>query len=214
MTKRAGARFIVVRHGQTHWNVAARIQGQKDSDLTPAGLAQADAVGARLGRERFDVLVASDLGRAMQTAAAIARRSGHSILPDPRLRERDFGQGEGMTYAEIDRAWPDVFTRQRETDPDAVVPGGESRRQFHERVRDAFAALAREHEGKRVAVVAHGGVLAALYRLIHDIPVGKPHAVPIANASYNAVAFDADAWAIEAWDDVDHLPGAVPFVES
>jgi probable phosphoglycerate mutase len=207
-------RFIVVRHGETQWNVASRIQGQGDSPPTATGLAQADAIADRLASERFDVLVASDLGRAMQTAGAIARRCGHAIVPDPRLRERSFGAGEGMTYTEIDRAWPDVFTRSRETDPDAAVPGGETRRQFHERVRDAFAALAREHEGKRVAVVAHGGVLAALYRLIHDIPVGKPHAVPIANASYNAVAFAAHAWAIEAWDEVDHLPGAVPFVES
>jgi probable phosphoglycerate mutase len=207
-------RFIVVRHGETQWNVESRIQGQGDSPLTAAGLAQAEAIADRLASERFDALVSSDLGRAMRTAAAIACRSGHSIIPDARLRERDFGEGEGMTYAEVDRAWPDAFSRVRETDPDMAVPGGESRRQFHERVRDAFAALAREHEGKRVAVVAHGGVLAALYRLIHDIPVGKPHAVPIANASYNAVAFEADAWAIEAWDDVDHLPGAVPFVES
>jgi probable phosphoglycerate mutase len=207
-------RFIVVRHGETQWNVESRIQGQGDSPLTETGLAQAEAIASRLASERFDVLVASDLGRAMRTAAAIAAHGGHRIVPDPRLRERSFGAGEGMTYAEIDRAWPDAFSRVRETDPDMAVPGGESRRQFHERVRDAFAALAREHQGKRVAVVAHGGVLAALYRMIHDIPVGKPHAVPIANASYNAVAFDADAWAIEAWDDVDHLPGAVPFVES
>ena len=207
-------RFIVVRHGETQWNVESRIQGQGDSPLTAPGLAQAEAIARRLSSERFDVLIASDLGRAMRTAAAIATRTGHPVRPDARLRERSFGAGEGMTYEEIDRAWPDAFSRTRETDPDMAVPGGESRRQFHERVRDAFAALAREHEGKRVAVVAHGGVLAALYRMIHDIPVGKPHAVPIANASYNAVAFEADAWAIEAWDDVDHLPGAVPFVES
>jgi probable phosphoglycerate mutase len=207
-------RFIVVRHGETQWNVESRIQGHGDSPLTDAGLAQAEAIAGRLAPERFDVLVSSDLGRAMQTASAIARRCGHSVLPDPRLRERNFGEGEGMTYAEIDRAWPDAFSRVRETDPDVAVPGGESRRQFHERVRDAFAALAREHAGRRVAVVAHGGVLAVLYRFIHDIPVARPHAIPIANAAYNAVAFTADAWSIEAWGDVDHLPGVVPFVES
>lgn len=203
-----------MRHGETQWNVESRIQGQGDSPLTDAGLAQAEAIAGRLATERFDVLVSSDLGRAMRTAAAIARHCSHTVIPDPRLRERNFGAGEGMTYAEIDRAWPDAFSRARVTDPDMAVPGGESRRQFHERVRDAFTALAREHHGKRAAVVAHGGVLAALFRMIHDIPVGKPHTVPISNASYNAVAFDADAWQVEAWDDVDHLPGAVPFVES
>lgn len=207
-------RFIVVRHGETRWNVEERIQGHGDSPLTQKGLAQAEAIAGRLAGEPFDVLVASDLGRAMQTALAIARRCGRPVIPDARLRERSFGAGEGMTYAEIDRAWPDVFSRVRETDPDFVIPGGESRRQFHARVHDAFTALAREHEGRRVTVVAHGGVLAVLYRVIHDIPVGRPHAVPISNASYNAAAFEAEAWALEAWDDVAHIPGAVPFVES
>ncbi|MGZ5686025.1 MAG: histidine phosphatase family protein, partial [Usitatibacter sp.] len=70
------------------------------------------------------------------------------------------------------------------------------------------------HEGKRVAVVAHGGVLAALYRVIHGIPVAKPHPIPISNASYNALAVDAGVWSVEAWDDVAHLSAVVPFVES
>lgn len=207
-------RFIVVRHGETQWNVESRVQGHRDSPLTAAGLAQAEAVAARLACEAFDVLVSSDLGRALQTAQAVARRCGREVLADPRLRERHFGEGEGMTYGELDYHWPDVFSRVRETDPDFVIPGGESRRQFHERVRGAFESLAREHEGARVAVVSHGGVLAALYRVIHGIPVGIPHRIPIANASYNAVSFEADAWSIEAWDDVDHLPKVVPFVES
>lgn len=193
-------RFIVVRHGETQWNVEHRIQGHGDSPLTGTGRAQAEAIARRLARERFDVLVASDLGRAMETAKAIALQCALEPLPDARLRERNFGAGEGMTYEEINRHWPDVFSLTRETDADFVVPGGESRRQFHDRVRHAFSALAREHEGKRVAVVAHGGVLAALYRFIHDIPVGRPHKIAISNASYNAVAFEAEAWTLEAWD--------------
>lgn len=207
-------RFIVVRHGETEWNVAGRVQGHEDSPLTAAGLAQAEAIGERLARERFDLLVASDLGRALQTAERISARCGLPIQRDTRLRERHFGDGEGLGYDEIDRRWPQVFSRVRETDPDVMIPGGETRRQFHQRVHDAFGALAREHAGRRVAVVTHGGVLAALYRIVHDIPVAQPHRVAIANASYNAVAFQADAWAIEAWDDTAHLPGAVPFVDS
>ena len=214
VTKRVSTRFIVVRHGETRWNVEGRIQGQGDSPLTEHGLAQAEAIAGRLARERFDVLVASDLGRAMQTAAPIAARCGLEVIADARLRERSFGEGEGLSYAEIDRRWPDIFTRAGTTDPDRVIPGGESRRQFHERVRAALEALAREHAGRRVAVVSHGGVVAAVYRIVHDIPVAHAHRVPIANAAYNAVAFDGDAWALEAWDDTDHLPDAVPFVES
>ena len=210
----ARTRFIVVRHGETEWNVANRVQGHRDSPLTAAGRSQAEAIAARLAREHFDALVASDLGRAMDTAAAISRGCGLAVQPEPRVRERAFGEGEGLAYEELERRWPGAFSRDRATDPDLAVPGGESRRQFQERVKTAFEDLAAAHAGRRLVVVAHGGVLAALHRIVHDIPVTTPHRVPIANASYNAVAFQADAWAIEAWGDVDHLPGVVPFVES
>ena len=214
MTTRAATRFIVVRHGETEWNVAGRVQGHKDSPLTARGLAQAEALADRLARERFDALVASDLGRALKTAAAIGARSALEVMPDPRVRERSFGEGEGLDYDEIDRRWPDVFIRTGTTDPDRAIPGGETRRQFHERVRAAFVALAREHAGRRVAVVSHGGVVAALYRIVHDIPLAHAHRIAISNASYNAVAFDGDAWSLEAWDDTAHLPDATPFAES
>lgn len=207
------ARLVVVRHGETHWNVAARIQGHGDSPLTPAGEAQAAAIGGRLAGERFDRLVSSDLGRALQTARAIAARTGHAVVTDARFRERNYGVAEGLTYGEIGERYPEIFSRVRDTDPDYAVPGGESRRQLFERVRDAFEALARAAEGERVAVVCHGGVLAALYRHVHGIPVGAAHAIPIPNASYNALAFEGGRWTVEAWADTAHLPAAAPFVE-
>ena len=207
-------RFIVIRHGETEWNVATRIQGQRDSALTAGGLAQADAIGKRLARERFDAIVASDLGRAYQTAERIAAHCKLPVETDVRLRERSFGQGEGMLYAEVDKLWPGVFSRALNTDPDVAIPGGESRRAFHERIRAAFEGLAGSHAGQRVCAVTHGGVLAVLYRIVHDIPLAHAHKVAISNASYNAVAFDAGNWRLEAWDETDHLPDATPFVES
>jgi probable phosphoglycerate mutase len=154
------------------------------------------------------------MGRAMRTAERIAKHCGLVVTPEPRLRERCFGQGEGLTYAEVDARWPGVFSRAANTDPDAAIPGGETRRQFHERIHAAFLALAQAHAGKRVVAVTHGGVLAVLYRIIHDIPLAHAHKVAISNASYNAVAFDGDAWRLEAWDDTAHLGDATPFVES
>ena len=207
-------RFIVVRHGQTVWNTETRIQGQTDSDLTAEGIAQAEAIGRRLARERFDAIVASDLGRAMRTAQIIAAHCKLEVVPEPRLRERSFGQGEGLTYAEVDARWPGVFSRAAHSDPDAAIPGGETRRRFHERIHAAFLALAKAHAGRRAVAVTHGGVLAVLYRIVHDIPIAHAHKVAISNASYNAVAFEGDAWRLEAWDDTAHLDEATPFVES
>ena len=206
-------RFIVVRHGETQWNVEARMQGQGDSPLTAAGITQAEAIAQRLAGERIDVLVSSDLGRAAETARRIAACCGHPVVTDARLRERGFGAGEGLTYDEIRNQYPDAFASARETDPDFAIPGGESRRAFHERVTGAFEALAREHAGRRVAVVTHGGVLATLYRFIHGLAVAAPLTVPVTNASFNLVACDAGRWSVEAWGDSAHLEVAEPFEE-
>ena len=73
-------RFIVVRHGETHWNVAARIQGQRDSELTAIGIAQAEAIAQRLAAEPFDLVISSDLGRAVATAQRIAAKCGHTVV--------------------------------------------------------------------------------------------------------------------------------------
>ena len=207
-------RIILVRHGETEWNRESRIQGHTDSVLTAEGRAQAAAIGARLAAERIDAIVSSDLGRAMDTAARIAMRCGHPVAGDPRLRERCFGLGEGLTYDEAGVRYPDAFSRRRETDPDFAIPGGESRRAFHERIGRAFDDLAREHAGTRIVVVTHGGVLATMYRRIHGIALSTPHKVPITNAAFNELAFADGAWSVAAWDDTAHLAVAEPFGEA
>jgi len=207
-------RVIVVRHGQTEWNVEARIQGQGDSRLTAEGRAQARAIAARLAAQPFDVLVSSDLGRAAETARAIAERCGKPIALDARLRERHFGVGEGMTYEEVDRAYPGAFARIRNVDPDFVIPGGESRRQFHARVVSAMDCLAQAHEGRTIVVVTHGGVLATFFRHVHSIPLDVAHPIAITNASYNVLAHDGARWSVETWSDNAHLEGGETFEEA
>ena len=207
-------RVIVVRHGQTEWNVEARIQGQGDSRLTAEGRAQARAIAARLAAQPFDVLVSSDLGRAAATARAIAERCGKPIVLDARLRERHFGVGEGMTYDEVDRAYPGAFARIRNVDPDFVIPGGESRRQFHARVVSAMDSIAQAHDGRTIVVVTHGGMLATFFRHVHSIPLDVAHPIAITNASYNVLAHDGSHWSVETWSDNAHLEGGETFEEA
>jgi len=199
--------LVLVRHGETAWNTESRIQGHSDSPLTALGVAQARAIAARLAKERFDALLSSDLARARDTARQIAARTGHPVLEDARLRERNFGVAEGLTYGELDHQYPDVFSRVRETDPDFCIPGGESRRQFHERVVAAFTAVAGLHEGRRVVVVTHGGVLAILYRHVHGLGIATPHAIPIVNASYNVLRCETGRWQQVCWGDTAHMGG-------
>lgn len=199
--------LILVRHGETEWNRAGRIQGHSDSPLTREGVEQAEAMGKRLRELPIDAVVASDLGRAHHTAAILCQHLDHSIVPATALRERAFGVGEGLTYAEIDERFPEMFSRVRQTDPDFAAPGGESRRQFHDRIVSGLVELSRQYKGSRVLVVTHGGVLAAVYRWLNGLPVSSPHTIEIPNVGYNQVSHSHtdDAWQIEVWADVSHL---------
>ena len=199
-------RFVVVRHGETHWNLEARIQGHGDSVLTERGLAQAGAIARRLSGEAFDALVSSDLGRAMQTARAIGAMLDREVVADARFRERNFGSCEGITYPELHERFPEAFGRHlQDNNPDFRIPGAETRREFYARIASAFEALAIERAGQSVLVVCHGGVLASLHRHIHGVPAGTLTTVDIPTAGYNRVTRDPSGWTIEAWADAAHL---------
>jgi probable phosphoglycerate mutase len=105
--------LILWRHGQTEWNAARRIQGQTDTPLSAVGVAQARQSAPRLAALHPTTLVASDLNRAATTAGALAEVSGLSVAHDKRLRERSFGEWEGLNHAEASQRWPESFARWR-----------------------------------------------------------------------------------------------------
>ena len=117
---------IIVRHGETEWNIRGIRQGHLDSRLTTKGMAQAKALGARLGREKFTALYSSDLGRAVESAQAIANVTGHAILTDERLRERHLGIFQGLNAEEINSKYPEERRLMRTEGPGYVIPGGET----------------------------------------------------------------------------------------
>jgi probable phosphoglycerate mutase len=198
--------FLIIRHGETDWNVAGRLQGWRDSPLTAAGRSQAIAIAARLANEPIDALVASDLGRTLATAAPIAAAHALAVAPDPGLRERCYGIFEGLTWAEIERGHAEAYRRLVARDQDYDVPEGESGNRFRDRVCDAFERLAARHGHARVAVVTHGGVLGVVYRRAHRIPPEMPRTFSVPNAALNRLRIDGRQWVIETWAEVAHLP--------
>ena len=147
--------IILVRHGETEWNVERRFQGQKDSPLTERGWRQAAAMAALVTdltlREGGDWrLVASPLRRAHDTANIIARATGLILETDARLMEINAGDWEGLTLAEVS-AGRDMNARHWIFD----APGGERHDDVAARISDFLAGLAPEPE-RRVVVVSHG----------------------------------------------------------
>lgn len=197
--------LIVIRHGETAWNRERRLQGQLDIPLNDTGRAQARALAEVLAGEPIDAVYTSDLSRAAQTAAPLAQALGLSARAEPRLRERCYGDLEGMTYAEVAQHRPEDFARWQARIPDYAPPGGESLREFHERAVDVALSLSRRHPGERIALVAHGGVLDCLYREATGMTLEAPREHELLNASINRLRCDSVNLTMLQWADVSHL---------
>ena len=201
-------RLIAVRHGETAWNVDTRVQGQLDIGLNEVGRRQSVRLAQALVDEQLEALYASDLGRARDTALAVASLTGLPLQLDPRLRERAFGRFEGMTYAEIEQRFPDESRRWRQRDPDfAPEGGGEALAAFQARAVAAGAAIACRHRGRHVAVITHGGVLDALYRAAARVALDAPRTWHLGNAGINRLLHGEAGFTLVGWGDTGHLQG-------
>ncbi|WP_430782219.1 histidine phosphatase family protein [Actinoplanes sp. G11-F43] len=149
-------RLIVWRHGNTDWNASSRFQGQADIPLNELGRRQAADAADLLARLSPDVIVASDLSRAYETATALATRTGLDIRPDQRLRERFFGEWQGLTTDEIRATHPAEHARWKAGDDDLGC-GVESLDDLGKRVGDGLQDAARLAPGGTVVVASHGG---------------------------------------------------------
>lgn len=198
-------RFCFIRHGETAWNTERRLQGQLDIGLNANGEGQAQAAGRWLARQGgIDAIYASDLARAWRTAEYIGAALGLAPRPLPELRERRYGLFEGLTYAEARARHPQHYARHEAREPDFVIPGGESLRQFHERVTACLAWLLERHRGQTLAVVLHGGVLDIINRFVRGHPLDTPRDFLIPNAGLNWVVHE-QGWRIESWGETAHL---------
>jgi len=202
-----GTRILAIRHGETAWNVDTRIQGQIDIPLNDTGRWQAERVAEALAGEEVDVIYASDLSRAAETAAAISRRIGLPVVHDQGLRERNFGLFQGRTVAEVEAIHPDLVRRWKAREPDFEPEGAESLRVFCQRSVETAQRLAAAHPGQTVVMVAHGGVLDCLYRAACGMPIEAPRTWQLGNASINRLLFTGERLTMIGWGDIQHLGG-------
>ncbi|MGH8806446.1 MAG: histidine phosphatase family protein, partial [Noviherbaspirillum sp.] len=140
--------ILLIRHGETAWNAVKRLQGHLDIPLNEEGERQADALGRALLDEPLDAVISSDLGRARQTADAIAAPRGMPVHIEPGLRERSYGAFEGMLYADIGPRYPEAYAAWQARDIDARFPEGvhvaETLREFSQRAVGAITRIASE----------------------------------------------------------------------
>jgi 2,3-bisphosphoglycerate-dependent phosphoglycerate mutase/probable phosphoglycerate mutase len=157
-------RLVMVRHGQTDFNVEGRMQGHLESELTPTGFAQARHSAELLAGYRPVRLCSSDLSRAARTAEQIALTTGVPVITDSRLRETHLGKWQGLTPEEVETDWPGAVEVWR-ADPTWAPPGGESRLDVAGRARPVVDELDTELAGGEPVTAmfcAHGGLISSL----------------------------------------------------
>mgnify|MGYP006267260007 FL=1 len=210
-------RILAIRHGETLWNVDTRIQGHLNIDLNETGRWQAERVGIALAEEPIQAIYSSDLRRAFETAQAIASAPARlaaqtptpaQVIPHLQLRERHFGHLQGKTWAEIELEWPQECKLWRSRDPHWAPQGGESLTALRERIRMCVDQLASQHLDEQIVLVAHGGVMDALYRLATNQSVEAPRTWHLGNAAINRLLWTPQGLNLVGWGDVSHFDSA------
>ncbi len=193
-----------MRHGETAWNAARRFQGQSNVPLSPRGVAQAQALESALGDLPFTHAYSSDLIRALETARTILRGRDVPLAADPRLREFNFGEWEGLTWSEIVARWPQLG-RRLPTQARLYEPiGGERFEHVQARVRAFLHDLRENAAAKCALVVTHAGALHAAMEVLR--PEGfDPLGMVFSTAGITRVAMDGSRARIISLNDVDHL---------
>lgn len=165
-------RLVLLRHGQTDYNVEGRMQGHIDSMLTAEGREQATDAAPAIARLTPALLISSDLQRAVDTADIVGAAAGLPVKLDPRLRETNLGDWQGRTVADIESDWPGAIATWR-SDPAWAPPGGESRLEVVRRSRPVVEEIDDELAGGEdttVVLVAHGGLIAGLVSALLALP--------------------------------------------
>ena len=207
--------IVLVRHGETDGNVYDKAQGHFDAQLTEHGKLQAQALAPRLAGFDFGTVYASDLRRAVDTAAPFLNIRPHLPLKTrSELRENHFGDFEGMHWTTVRESDPELFGRWSnwDTRPSAKFPNGESHGDMWERVGGFAEELLVKHDEPRetILVVAHGGSLQSLIARLLGFHLVNQWRFMFDNASLTVVkehAFMPSRWQCVLFNDTSHLNG-------
>ncbi|GAA4236295.1 putative phosphoglycerate mutase [Streptosporangium album] len=193
-------RVVCLRHGQTLWNVEQRFQGHSDIPLDETGVAQAARAASLLASLRPNMIVSSDLQRALDTASALGRVAGLDVTVDKDLRERGGGEWEGLTREEISTGWPREFTAWE-------APGGEHVTDVAERVSTSIRRWAAELDSGGLLVIASHG---AAIRLGIARLMGLPEELWPALGGLGNCSWSVLEEARKGWRLLEHNAGTLP----
>ncbi len=198
-------RLLLVRHGETPWNLDGRLQGSTDVDLSEKGREQARLVGRRLSTTAIDLAYSSNQSRARETAEIILEGRDVPLHAIPELRERSHGVFEGLTAKERRQRYPDLFAASLLNNLDFAPTGGETFRQTNRRMAAWAQDFRDAHLDSTVLVVGHGGTLRAAILGWLDLPDHTTFRFIMANCSLSIIDTYPDNAVLRLYNDTSHL---------
>lgn len=203
-------RLYLVRHGQTAWNTEERAQGHTDIPLDETGIKQAAFLSEMLAEEPIQLVLTSDLQRSAMTARSIAERLSVPLEATPLLRERTFGEWEGLPYAEVGRRLgAEVPERGLSALYEACPPGGESMQMTWERIRPMTERLFQQKEN--TLVVSHGGTSSLMLSQLIRGDIHTARAFRFHNCAVTELMRRADGtFQLLRFNDTSHLATVEP----
>ena len=198
-------RLLLVRHGETPWNAEGRIQGHSDVGLSEKGKEQASMIASRLANVRIDAAYSSDLVRCQDTAKVILERHNIPLQTTPELRERFYGVFEGLTMAERQTHFPELFAASVINDLDFAPTDGESPRETLRRMTPVMDQIRNSHANETALIVGHGGSLRAAIISLMALPAESTWSFVMGNCSLSVFDTYPDNTVMLLYNDTSHL---------
>ena len=198
--------LLIVRHGQTAWNKEERFRGRTDLPLDETGRQQAEVVARRIAAAYQPVaILASPLQRALQTATAIARPLGLQVAPEESLLDLDYGDFAGLSPAEAEAQYPDLYRSWLNVPHVMRFPHGESLDDVRQRITDLVGGLKMVHANEQVVLVTHLVVCRVLLCSLLGIHNGYFNHFRVDPASLTVFELDESQAVLVTTNDTCHL---------
>ena len=186
--------IVLIRHGETDWNVIGRYQGQEDPPLNQKGLEQSKLLANKMVGMELDLVYSSPLKRAEQTARIVCDVLNVPLITEPRLMEIHQGDWQNRLRTEIEEVYPEIFSKW-ETEPwDVTPPNGEHLSQVQMRVNSAVKNIIEKHPNERIGVVTHRIPIALIKIQNQDLDADIVRTIQLPNAYYEEIVIQSSDW--------------------
>ena len=200
-------KIILIRHGQTLWNVERKIQGHSNVELAPEGIAQAKLLAKNFPIENISAIYSSDLNRAKVTAEIVAERFNLSVQTEKNLREANWGDWEGKKLTEIEKFDPINYERFFRNPEEVQIANAETFAQLKARAFSTLKKIIAAHPDENIVIVAHGAINRTILCSILEIPLKNLWSLTQFNTAVNILRFDDGYFTVELINGTAHLVG-------